>query len=360
MIDRRKLLTVLGGAGAALLSPGALRAQIGSRLPRVAVLPELLSREQIEAAAAAAEVPPEPSPATSWTAFFVELRRLGHVPGESIEYDLWTLADIEARGGSRPFLEALLAREPDVIVMHVWQLLPELMALEEETPILTYAPDLVALGLVDNVARPERNLTGLSYGVSVDLLAKQIQLLAEMTGERRIAVAIAEQNLALPGASAYQEGIAMLAAAGIEVVPMPVPAPDALEAGAIEAWLVAVADGLKAAGFETALLVDIGDFDFDRALTARVMREAGLATTMAGGGQAYARAGGLMSYGSSGPEGILALAEYTHRVLGGTPPAELPFQHPTTFVFGINLTTAAALGIKVPTHLELQATGLFD
>ncbi|MCC6982354.1 MAG: hypothetical protein IT535_03700 [Bauldia sp.] len=360
MIGRRGVLMALGGAGAALLAPGALRAQIGARVPRVAVLPELLTREQLERAAAALEVPAEPSPSTSWTAFFVELRRLGHIPGETVEFDLWTLADLAALGGSRPFLEALLARQPDAIVMHVWQLLPELLTLEETTPILTYAPDLVALGLVENVARPERNLTGLSFGVSVELLAKQVQLLAEMTGDRRIAVAIAEQNLALPGADAFQAGIAMLARAGIEVVPTPVPPPAAIEAAAIEAWLVEVADILKGGGFGTALLIDIGDFDFDRALTARVMREAGLATTMAGGGHAYARAGGLMSYGSSGPEGMVALADYVHRVLEGTPPSELPFQHPTNFVFGINRATAAALGVKVPTHLELQATGLFD
>jgi putative ABC transport system substrate-binding protein len=361
MMDRRQLLLLsIGGASATLVLPRALRAQAGSPMPRVAVLPELLTRQQLETAAAALEVPAEPSPQASWAGFFIELRRLGHVPGESVEYDLWTLADIGALGGSRPFLEALLARDPDVIVMHVWQLLPELMALEHETPILTYAPDLVALGLVDNVARPERNLTGLSYGVSVEMLAKQIQLLAEMSGDPRIAVVIAEQNLALPGADAFQEGIAMLARVGIEVVPMPVPAPPASEAAAIEAWLVEVARGLTEAGFKTALLIDVGDFDFDRALTARVMREAGLATTMAGGGHAYARAGGLMSYGSSGPEGIRALAEYAHRILGGSAPADLPFQHPTTFVFGINRTTATALGIKVPTHLELQATGLFD
>jgi putative ABC transport system substrate-binding protein len=67
-----------------------------------------------------------------------------------------------------------------------------------------------------------------------------------------------------------------------------------------------------------------------------------------------------MSYGASGPDGVRALASYVDRILRGATPAELPLERMATYLLGINLATAAALGVEVPPHLRLLAAEVFE
>lgn len=66
------------------------------------------------------------------------------------------------------------------------------------------------------------------------------------------------------------------------------------------------------------------------------------------------RAGGLMSYGSEGSEAN-TVANYLHRVLSGTRPADLPVQRPKTFIVAVNLKAARARGLQVSQALLLRA-----
>ena len=72
-------------------------------------------------------------------------------------------------------------------------------------------------------------------------------------------------------------------------------------------------------------------------------------------GQAV-REGGLMSYGAHLLELHRRAATYVAKILQGTKPADLPIEQPTTFEFVINLRTAQALGLTIPSHVLLQAT----
>jgi putative tryptophan/tyrosine transport system substrate-binding protein len=65
----------------------------------------------------------------------------------------------------------------------------------------------------------------------------------------------------------------------------------------------------------------------------------------------YVEAGGLMSYGPSFPDLFRRAADYVDKILRGTKPADIPVEQPTKFDLVINLTTAKALGLTVPSSL---------
>ena len=74
------------------------------------------------------------------------------------------------------------------------------------------------------------------------------------------------------------------------------------------------------------------------------------------GYDAYAEAGGLMSYGQANTESVRRLASYIDKILKGTKPGNLPIELPTKFEFALNMKTAKALGIKIPNSSLVQAT----
>ena len=75
---------------------------------------------------------------------------------------------------------------------------------------------------------------------------------------------------------------------------------------------------------------------------------------------AFARDGGLLSYGVDRVDLFRRAASYVDRILRGAKPAELPIQLPTKFEMAVNLKTAKALGLAVPRSIMLRATEVID
>jgi putative ABC transport system substrate-binding protein len=74
----------------------------------------------------------------------------------------------------------------------------------------------------------------------------------------------------------------------------------------------------------------------------------------------YVEAGGLMSYGANFPDLFRRAAELVDKVLRGTQPADIPVEQPTKFDLVVNLTTAKALGLTIPTSILLRADQVIE
>ena len=76
--------------------------------------------------------------------------------------------------------------------------------------------------------------------------------------------------------------------------------------------------------------------------------------------QDYPEVGGLLSYGTDTETLFLRAADYVDRILRGAPPSELPFEMASTFTLVVNLSTARALGLKIPQSILVRADQVIE
>ena len=74
----------------------------------------------------------------------------------------------------------------------------------------------------------------------------------------------------------------------------------------------------------------------------------------------YIEAGGLISYGANYPDLFRRAGDYVDKIMRGAKPGDLPVEQPTKFDFIINLTTAKALGLKIPESFLLRADEVIE
>jgi putative tryptophan/tyrosine transport system substrate-binding protein len=324
---RRQFITLFGGSAVAW--PFVARAQQSGRLPRIGYL---------GAGTATAEV-------QRMAALLKRLRELGWIEGRTVEIDYrWA----EGRADRADENAAEFARlKVDVIVTAGAVNILAAKRAAPTTPIVFgITADPVGTGLVASLARPGGTITGLS-SQGTDYAGKQIDLLREIVPRLRRLGVLANADSA--GALAEMRAFATTARTlGFELLTFEIrgpediaPAFDALT-GRVDA-LDVVPDPLV--NSNRVRLITLS-------LAARVPAIYGT--------RDYPEAGGLMSFGPNLPDLYRRAAELVDKVLRGTKPADIPVEQPTKFELVFNLTTAKALGLKIPEALLSLADDVIE
>ena len=324
-IDRRRL--VAEAAATAVLGAWQLpsMAQAPGRIYRVAVFDFL-------------PVSPEHPNAI---AFFDELRRGGYVAGRNLV--------VERRdAGGDPERLALVAQEviawkPDLITASTAAPNLAIKAATATIPIvMTGVGDPVRLGLVQSLARPGGNITGIATIVPGGFAGKSLQLLHEIVpGARRIAVLVNPNN-ALISAAVAQEARPAAEVLGLELRVFDVRVAADIEP-AVE---LAVSQRCDAAWV-------LGDPLLNPPRIGALISRAGLPLMSLIRG--HTQSGGLVSYGPDLVDLYRRAGEIAVRILRGAIPAELPIEQPTKFELVVNVKAAKALGISIPSSILLRA-----
>ncbi len=248
---------------------------------------------------------------------------------------------------ARAHMVTLIAEGADVLVTPSFPISEVAAQLPSSVPIVTVSSDPVGTGLVTSLARPGRNVTGLSY-MTPELNAKRLELLKEAIPTlRRVAVLMNPSNRheALGLARARD-------AADILQIDLQTIAYDRVEE--LEDAL------LRAIAARTDAL-----FPFENVITAthyrRIIEFANhhrLPTMFEL--TDFAASGAFMTYGPSYRELFTRAGVFAGRLLRGASPADLPVEQPTRLELAINTATARTLGISFPPALLVRADEVIE
>jgi ABC-type uncharacterized transport system substrate-binding protein len=284
------------------------------------------------------------SPGLRVEAFQRGLRELGYVEGKNI---LVEYRYVEGKTERVPEIVAELVQlKVDVLVPLS---LGSVRAAKQATrtiPIVTVLPDdLVALGIVDSLARPGGNITGLTR-LSRELSGKRLELLTEaIPGISRVGVLYGLSSRQVTGPQAFQDYDAPARALKIALQMLEVRPPNPDLAGAFRDAAKGRAQALLAV--TTSVLVPNDKKIAELAIKHRLptMLEA----------SHYVEAGGLMSYSADDRESFKRAAIYVDKILKGAKPADLPIEQPTKIEFVVNLKTAKQIGLTIPPNVLVRA-----
>jgi putative ABC transport system substrate-binding protein len=276
------------------------------------------------------------------SAFTQALAGLGWTDGRNV----WGGADINRIRASA--LE-LVGLQPDIILTGT---IATIAAVQRETrtiPIVfANAGDPVASGIVERLDRPGGNTTGFAI-LEASLAGKWLELLSEVApGLKRAAFMFNPDTFPT---STYMPSLET-AAAALNVVPIPAPVHSDLE---IETAIIALG---REPGGGLVVMPD-GGFTY-RHRPAIISAAARNNVPAVYPSLAYARDGGLLSYGVDLVDPWRRAASYVDRILRGEKPGDLPVQFPTKIEMVLNLRTAKALGLAVPPSIMLRATEVLE
>jgi putative ABC transport system substrate-binding protein len=315
-------------AGASVALPFAALAQEPGRIYRLGILAAL----------------PRSHPASLNPVLLDELQHRGFIEGKNLVVE-WRVTGQDNNLRSQ-YAAELVKAKVDVILVAGDAALRAAQQATKTIPILATIDDMVGAGFVDSLARPNDNITGVSI-LATELDGKRQEILIEaFPGIRRMA-ALADFNRSPVKLEALQEAAL---ARNIELSIIRVAKNEDIAAAINEAH----------ASGATALNVLASPFLFAnyRLILDRV---AALRLPTIYQAPEVAEEGGLIAYG---PRAVPIYREVLTRQLvqlfRGLKPADIPVEQPTKFELVINLKTARAIGVTVPSALLLRADKLIE
>ena len=330
-MDRRAFLA--SAAGGLLAAPLAVGAQPVRKVHRIGYL-TIPSRESAQGVA---------------NTFSVGLRDLGWIEGQNVvvEYrfaasNLDRLSDLATE---------LVRLGSEVIVAGANAAVAAAKNATRTTPIVMFLTvDPVGSGLVASLAHPGGNVTGLTTTAGSEIYGKQLQILKDTFPQvGRIAIFMNRAGPAHAVARALQEIDTATRALGLQRQLMEVRGPDDFDQA-----FAALAEIRPDAIFVTQDSM----FYQHRARLVQLVAKTRLPAMW--GLRDQAEAGGLMAYATDLNDLARRAAGYVDKILKGAKPGDIPIEQPTKFELVINLKTAKALGLTIPSEVLQRADQVIE
>ena len=326
---RREFISLVGGATA---WPLVARAQQAERIRRIGVLVSNAADD------------PQGKPRVA--AFLQGLQQLGWTEGRNVQIDIrWGVADAAS---SRRYASEMVALAPDVILTAASAATAAVQEATRTLPIVfVNVSDPVGAGYVASLARPGGNVTGFTF-VEYGTSGKWLELLKEIAPNVKRVAVLRDPNIA---SGIGQFAIIQSAAPSFTVEASPI---DIRNADEIERTIADFArtpnGGLIVVASPAALV--------HRKLIITLAAQHRLPAVYFLGG--FVKDGGLISYGPDPVAPFGQAASYVDRILKGEKPADLPVQAPTKNELVVNLKTAKALGLTVPSSVLSRADEVIE
>ena len=331
---RRQFLSFLGGIAVWPLSSRAQQA-VASR--RLAILSPFEPATSMR----------EDSENRYYRALFDELRRLGHVEGKNLTVERYG----REKSGSGPaaLVAEVIAAHPDVVYV-VGLGAMDFKQAGDRIAVVALTGDPVAQGMIQSLAHPGGNITGVSVDTGPSIYGKRIALLREMFPKlaRLGCLTLRRQWDGGQGRDISQAG----EAAGVVVIPCLVDPPTG-EA----AYRDAIARG-SSDGVDAFLVGENPDIMANRAAIASLIATAAKPAIYPF--VEFVEAGGLMAYSFDLVELNKRAADNIDAILGGANPGDIPFYQTSKFELSLNHKTAKALGLSVPETLLASADKVIE
>jgi putative ABC transport system substrate-binding protein len=305
-------------------------------------------------------------------AYFDELKKLGYIEGQNLIVERYSaLGQPADRYGE--FARQIVASHPDVILPFSSVFIREIMALATSIPMVGPTADPVEYGLSTNLAKPDKNFTGVVVDAGLEIWAKRVQLLWEIA-RKLTKVGFFEVNpfLAVPRPRSHGGNVR-----------------EAAQRLGIKAAFVVVAGKIDRAAWERVYAtVVVGGEKTDQAAYERAfeaMEKEGVDGIVASEGSAhwtyrqliadlavrfripaiypyreFVEVGGLMAYGVDVADLMRRVGEMTGQVLRGTKPSDIPFYQQAKYELVLNQKAATPLGLEFPPTLLAAADEVIE
>ena len=320
------------GLLAAAAWPRAVRAEQSDRVRRIGVLLNLAADD--------------PEVRARLAAFLQVLKGAGWSEGRNLRLDYrWGLGDLDQH---RKNAAELIALGVDVLLVHGSGIMRQLTRVNRKVPVVFVSvADPVAMGFVASLARPGGNATGFT-SIEYAIGGKWLELLKQIAPRvTRVAVIRDVEAVSVAGQIGALQAVANVL--GVELSLIDVRESAEFE-GAIAAFARQPNGGMVVT---TTALAQI-----HRAQIIGLAAKHRLPTIYPY--RVFAQAGGLFTYGPDTIDQYRQAATYVDRILRGAKPADLPVRQPTKFEMVINLKTAKALALEVPTSLLASADEVIE